>query len=422
MKTNKICDVIYVKGRLETSSPILIGNGDGDFTDIDFVRDGNGEIFIPATTIVGKIRNYLSDFSDKINIFFGDRDQEKQGVFKFYDSFVCGNKKIKVREGVALDYETKTSLENCKFDYEICETGTHFDFRIEVIIREEDKEKEKEIENILYIILSNLKEGNIYFGAKTNRGFGKIILRDLVIEKIELKKDLSLWINFKWDNFKNNLDLDKLNHKLFSVEREEEKIEVTFEIPYSILIRDYKIEEDVDASHIQCNGKSIIPGTSWAGFFRSVCFNILNDLGKNTNILSEMFGFVDKENKKSKPSKIVFNESIIENYKLIPNTRVKIDRFTGGNVESALYSTEPSFNGKVKLNILIKEKDKNRRDAYLDLIMLSLREIQNGFYAIGGETNVGRGILKIEKVTLNKNNVIVEEYGKSGYVNLLKII
>lgn len=421
MKTNKICDVIYVKGKLETSSPILIGNGDGDFTDIDFVRDGNGEIFIPATTIVGKIRNHLSEFLDNVEIFFGDRDQEKQGVFKFYDSFISSNEKIKIREGVALDYETKTSLENSKFDYEICETGTFFDFRIEVVIREEDKARENEIENILYIILSNLKEGNIYFGAKTNRGLGKTILRDLVIKKIELQKDLNEWINFRWDNLNPNFDLDKLNHKLFSIERKEEKIEVDFEIPYSILIREYKIEEDVDASHIQCNGKSIIPGTSWAGFFRSICFNIFNDLQKNTDILLEMFGFVNEKSKESKSSKIVFDESIIEGNKLIPTTRVRIDRFTGGNIESALFSNEPSFNGKVKLNILIKEKDENKRKGYLDLIMLSLREIQNGFYAIGGETNIGRGLLKIEKVTLNKNEITVEDYGLAGYKNLMKL-
>ncbi|MEO0237630.1 MAG: RAMP superfamily CRISPR-associated protein [candidate division WOR-3 bacterium] len=430
MKENKICKIYYIKGILEAISPILIGNGEDELTDIDFVRDGEGKIFVPATTIAGKIRSFLKNCikDDLIDYCFGNLIDENgdvgnQSIFKFYDGNVCEKEKNKVREGVSIDYETKTSIDKSKFDYEIVDVSNKFLLRLEVVLRENILYKEKEIEEIIYIIISSLKNGEISFGAKTNRGLGKVILQDEKIQKVDVSKNIKEWINFQWDSIKENIRYEDLNHKIFNLDKSDIcKIEVFFDIPYSILIREYKIEEDVDATQIQSNGRPIIPGTSWAGFFRSSCYQVLKELNKDAEkVINDLFGYVKESDKTSKPSKIVFEESVIENGKLIPNTRIRIDRFTGGNIESALFCNEPCFNGKTKLKIFLKEKDESLMNSYIELLMLVLREIDNGIYAIGGETNVGRGLLKISKVLVNDKEKYIKDFEKNGYENLMKI-
>ena len=72
--------------------------------------------------------------------------------------------------GIKLD-ENKITEDGAKFDFEIVETGTTFDFRIEITVRENDN-----IENmkkIVDIILNGINNGEILFGYKSKRGYGK---------------------------------------------------------------------------------------------------------------------------------------------------------------------------------------------------------------------------------------------------------
>ena len=70
-------------------------------------------------------------------------------------------------------------------------------------------------------------------------------------------------------------------------------------------------------------------------------------------------------------------------------TRNKIDRFTGGVVNSALFDEQPHYGGKVTLYIAIKDA----QDWQKGLLLLALKDLGNGIQPIGGEANVGRGIL-----------------------------
>ena len=93
-------------------------------------------------------------------------------------------------------------------------------------------------------------------------------------------------------------------------------------------------------------------------------------------------------------SRIVFDESMdSEKTKLIELMRTKIDRFTGGACDTGLFASKIAVGGKHTLNIMIKNAEKYE----IALILLVIKDIENGLLAIGGETNVGRGIFEIDK-------------------------
>jgi hypothetical protein len=70
--------------------------------------------------------------------------------------------------------------------------------------------------------------------------------------------------------------------------------------------------------------------------------------------------------------------------------RVKIDRFTGGASNGALFTARPWFGGETTLKILCpKGKPK-----YEELLNISIKALKRGMLTVGGETSIGRGVFK----------------------------
>ncbi|MDD4157085.1 MAG: RAMP superfamily CRISPR-associated protein, partial [Candidatus Cloacimonetes bacterium] len=71
---NHISYKYYVKGELEITSPLIIASGNDEIADLQCIRDKDGKLFIPATTIAGNIRDYLNRHfknDNLINLIFG---------------------------------------------------------------------------------------------------------------------------------------------------------------------------------------------------------------------------------------------------------------------------------------------------------------------------------------------------------------
>lgn len=196
---------------------------------------------------------------------------------------------------------------------------------------------------------------------------------------------------------------------------EKDVLSVNFNIPYHILIRDFDISESADFVHIKCANDPVIPGTSWAGFFRNTIYKLLKEAKVEEDniksILNDLFGYVlteennknnDMKIKKSVPSKIIFDESEIKESQSIDYTRNRVDRFTGGVVEGALFTEKSQYNGKTTLTAYFPKE-------YRDLLLVALLEIDYGLAAIGGSTAVGKGILEVESVKINDKTINLKE-------------
>jgi len=402
---DKITERIYIRGKLELVSPLVLGSGQDENTDIDLIRDWDGRPFIPGTAIAGAVRHYLDEILEQelVKTVFGKKEKDSiQSLISFYDALPLGDPKIRIRDGVRLGHETKTAEDQTKYDYEILEPGHAFSFKSEVVIRENHVSDKDRINDLLFLMLSSLKDKKISFGAKTRRGFGMMRLYDEEVLCLNIPDDVQKWIDFTW-NFEGKKDISVLQKNILQIsETEFTEISAEFEIPYSILIRHYSDSPgEPDTTHLSSNGKSVIPGTSWNGAIRHAVYHILKQLNKSEELTNDLFGYVKEDKKDAKASRIIIRESLIDGGELLTYTRNKVDRFTGGVVDSALFDEMPHYHGKVKLNIAIKKPEKWE----IGLILLALKDMGNGIQPVGGGANIGRGILKAQKISIQSDTI-----------------
>jgi len=98
-------------------------------------------------------------------------------------------------------------------------------------------------------------------------------------------------------------------------------------------------------------------------------------------------------------SRVVTEESLVTNGSDLVQSRVKIDRFTGGSFPTALFSQQPVFGGdaaEVKLSLALR----NPEDAEIGLLLLVLKDLWTEDLPLGGESSVGRGRLAGKQATL----------------------
>lgn len=108
---------------------------------------------------------------------------------------------------------------------------------------------------------------------------------------------------------------------------------------------------------------------------------------------------VYRKTKDSKSSRVRIAESTIQKPLMFDYTRNKINRFTGGTVDTALFDERAVYNKKattVSLSMSIENIEPYEKD----FLLLILKEIGNGLAPIGGETSIGRGILEIYEVKI----------------------
>jgi len=168
-----------------------------------------------------------------------------------------------------------------------------------------------------------------------------------------------------------------------------------------------------DAVHMKSLDDWILTGTSLKGAIRARAERIVNTLGKKTEIIDELFGKVDDENRSkvgdenrsddAKKGRIQVKESILPRFVAELQTRIKIDRFTGGTIETALFDTMPLWSGHDKVVKNIEICVRQYKDHEAGLLLLVLKDLWTGDLAVGGEKNIGRGVFQGVEATIQCN-------------------
>ena len=396
---------IYYYVRMELLSPISIGNGDDLLTDHDCLRNSKGVPFIPGTSLAGVFSHYLSDemlalFTPKIG------DEYKQSPYYISDANVVLDEKKRnvstsIRDGVKLKPD-KIAEDGAKFDFEIVESSTKFDFRIEVIVRDHDNIDK--MKKVVDVILHGLNSGEILLGYKSKRGYGKVKIEDVKIKEFTKNslEEMLLFDKYQMDKY------DQYSIPDIDNENKYDYMQVHLRQVGGISIRKYSATAgEVDFEHVTSNGKPVIPGTSWNGLIRRQIAEYLDDdIISNCCVkINDWFGEAKKRDTTGRASNIIIEESIIQDAKRIQITRNKISRFSAGVSNRALFSEVSYFNGDTVLGIKVKKSIEEDPDnsRIIGLISLVIKDIDNGFIALGGQTAIGRGLFKVLKVTLNGN-------------------
>ena len=444
-RSRKIKARIVVEGDLILLTPAHFGNGDGsDETDLPLLADALEPTrpLLTGASLAGALRAYLRRISSKDasldKALFGGAKGDDAGEQSplIVDDALGQAAGVELRDGVKLDPTTRTAAEGALFNIETWAAGTVFPLRLELILL--DREDQREIPmQALAAALTGLSNGSITLGARKRRGYGQARVEQWRIRRFNLAEsvdDLLDWLqkgNDKLDGTAITVATQDGNRKPLTddelmtvllrafgssaqpISNQENvfTLSAEFALESSLLIRGSTGRDDLGPDmvhlHSRRNGKQepmpILSGTSLAGALRARATRILNTLNPNKTqqIIAEMFGPEMKGKVTPKASRVVVEECEIVNAvtDLVQN-RIRIDRFTGGVVEGALFSEQPAF-GKKDTCLTIRLRLLDPKDYEIGLLLLLLKDLWTGDLPLGGEISVGRGRLRGRSATLS---------------------
>lgn len=441
MKQESIAAKIVAEGELVLDAPLLIGSGGGaegeDDKDIHVLRNKEGIPYIPGTSLAGVLRAFVeADDPEAGALIFGtpqDRYSnavlELQSALSIYDVKLSNARTI-VRDGVSIDGVTGVAVEHHKFDYEAIDSGAHGILQLEITLRGIHAAEQENLDAALERLRGRLL-GGFYLGAHTTKGFGRAHMSNLTVNRYDFRqpKDVLAWLSPErkesscHEQYEGNTE-----QRVYAAE--DFVIDADFALAHSLIIRDYdKATRDAQSSgdttisavmKTDSRRRYIIPGTSLKGVLRHRSDYILQQLGAATlpseawplgreEALVEYTMGPSPETMKLRPieakrrSRFLVDEAVITQGVIAKEqSRNRIDRFTGGTIDTALFTTKPIWQKKreepvVRLHFGVKAAESWEAG----LALLLLKDLWLGRTVIGGEKSIGRGTLKGVRATIS---------------------
>lgn len=436
-KSRKIVKRVVVEGTLVLQTPAHFGSGDAEGAVMPLVFDEvNNKPLLTGASLAGALRGYLSNYDTgyrskqtaeglTAKLFGGIRQDDRGYQSSLVVDDAYGDKPadangeklmIELRDGVKIEDKSRTATDNALYTFTMWSAGITFKLRFELLISERDEAEN--LRKALATALNGLQNSEITLGARKHRGFGRVKVKEWNVREFEMatRGDLLAWIK---DGGK---DLTPANSKsgndIFSLlgispanpkedKRERFVMKATFALESSILIRANSTVADM--GHLRSGDKPIVSGTSLTGAIRARALKIAKTLSfgpEAKKLIDGLFGaHGDNENKdkgKDKTEKRTASRITVEEREItggnttMVQSRVAIDRFTGGALDTALFNQQPNFGGTVQINLEIR----NPKEAEIGLLLLVLKDLWTADLPIGGESSVGRGRLQGQRAEL----------------------
>lgn len=430
--SRKIVERIVITGDLVLQTPTHFGNGEEDpYVDLPLTLDAyDGRPMITGTSLAGALRNALRERLDGyasssekaespvVKLFGGRRGeaQERQSLLIVEDA-LCTEQKplIELRDGVAIDPGSGAAAQGLKYDLQLLSAGTKFQLGFELLVPVDEAEA---LRAALAVSLHLLAAGEIYLGARKRRGFGKCQVEHWKVWRYDLTTAAGLKGSLAHDHPnwldalspKDGSDIAQLlgaPNALSEIpdRREFFELEGDFQLDGSLLIRSgFEALTGPDVMHLQSRRNAslapIISGTSLAGVMRARALKIAQTLaggplGASPTMVEKLFGYGPKDKNDDetdgRASRVEVYEQVVE----APSPawaqqRVRIDRWTGGALDTGLFAEAPLEAGKVKLIVRIRKP----ADSEAAFLLYVWKDLWASDLPIGGEGSVGRGRLK----------------------------
>ena len=111
----------------------------------------------------------------------------------------------------------------------------------------------------------------------------------------------------------------------------------------------------------------------------------------NTDIINTIFGYVDED--QACASNIIVHEVDIKGAKPLTMVRTGVSRFESAVRKGSLYTEKTYVDGTLNVRIDVRKGNDPQDEAWiLGMLLLVLKDLQNGLLAVGGQTAIGRGI------------------------------
>lgn len=425
-KSRQIVRRIVVTGELLLTAPAHLGSGEtAGVVDMLLLRDAvEGRPLLPGTSLAGALRGHLLARAAG----YGVHEAERHGVAKLFggtkgdddgaqspliiDDALAIAGPAEVRDGVKIDPARRTALDSAKYDVELLPAGTRFPLRFELLLSKSESEASRATA-LLARALAALEEGEIQLGARRSRGYGACRVEGwrAVAYDLTTVDGLLAWVSADhgWAQLPAEAVREGTAAAILGAEpadrdrRHRFVVELVCAIDGALLIRSDALlgaGRQPDFVHLRNqDGYPVISGTSLAGALRARALRIAEQVrpGQGLAIVDRLFGR-DLHAARNEPtmSRLVVGEAIIEEGRTVVQSRVSIDRFTGGALDTALFSEAPQFGGRVNLRIELRSPEPGE----VGLLLLLLKDLWTGDLTIGGEASVGRGRLRGLHATL----------------------
>lgn len=422
-------------GTLTLETALQLGGEGSERVDMPVLRDGREEKpLLPGTTLAGALRSALTDRlvgygapepPEVARLFGGSRgdDLGSQSPLIVFDAIgtIPQGQGVEIRDGVAISPATGIAEDHKKYDYEVLPAGTTFPIRLDLLLPAppsrdgEAPPDEKSLLETLATALDAFVRGENAFGAKRSRGLGRV-RAVWAAKRFDLGSPQG-WLEWVLSDHERPLAADPnqpyIGHalelaapqelrpiRLLPDRRNRIVIDLDLTLVHDILIRSPATNPGApDVVHLHSGGSPILPGTSLAGVLRAQALRIAKLVrhahGDAELWIDRLFGprFEGQRpsgNLKPRASRLRVGEARLQNSTPHTQTRVAIDRFTGGVVETALFEEQTEAGGSATVRLELR----NPEDGELGLVLLVLKDLLEGTLPVGGTSSVGRGLLR----------------------------
>lgn len=416
-QSRQITKRIVVECDLVLQTPAHFGSGDEAGSLVPLIVDElTQQPLLTGASIAGALRSYLwtvqygygcAQTSEGVAaLLFGGSRQDNDGhqsrliVNDAYGKNTC----VELRDGVKINSKSRTADEGKLYTFMVWAAGATFRLRFELLITENDDQVQ--LRQALAVALDGLQTGEVTLGARKRRGYGRVSVAVWYVREFELTNhdELLAWVRDEDTHMTKKHavgDLFEALHVSTKLEDKRERFmfQGLFNLQSSLLIR---AESTVtDMGHMRSRGKPVLSGTSLSGAIRARALKIANtlEIPDAEILINAMFGiFGDEAEDKRTASRVFVEEHLIEGgeSEQWAQSRVSIDRFTGGALDTALFDQQPQFGGQVHVNLELRKP----ADREIGLLLLVWKDLWAGDLPLGGESSVGRGRLNGQSATL----------------------
>ncbi|WP_341530137.1 RAMP superfamily CRISPR-associated protein [Nostoc sp. UHCC 0302] len=461
---------IKVGGILIAQSPIHVGgHGGNPQIDLALAVNGEGQYYIPGTSLAGAFSSWIEKDRQANSVWGYQQPKDADGHASFIiveDALIQGVN-TEIRDGVGINRELATASVKAKYDRAILPRGCKIPLNMTLDIPLKSEEEATDYKNTFSSLIKSLEYGEIRLGAAKTRGLGKVKLSNLNVRQVNLNERDGILKALR-DNYE---IVTKDFLETYSISAQNQKCKLTFEIywqpqsPLMVKAEGNGIAVDILplVSAIENSLTFVLPGSSIKGalrfqaerIIRTVCPSIVKASSNfmeqiELPLVDELFGTRAKANNSThKGIGSLFIDDCYANVPITPSAwediqaatdeknlrdalnnanlqniqqafHVAVDRWTGGAADGMLYSNLDLMKISWKPISLILDITHLTKDNFspISLLLLCLRDFVDGRIPLGYGTNRGMGSIRVNKITINGDN-LPDKLTKFTHVTLL---
>lgn len=364
-RTIKTLGKTIIYSKLELKTNLHIGSDKASIdTDALCIRNAEGDLIIPGTTLAGIFRSNLETLFGENDTLIRDlfgfigTDESIASNIIFQDALLENPQNINsdIRDGVKINRKYLSAEEGAKYDKETVLRGSIFQGIITINKTDKNMLQFNKYIELLKVAFYNLNEGLVPIGGGSSRGLGLCSIKECHFCSLDFTNskhlnDFLLGDFYDFEKIKNEPKyLKPFGFKAYSKDLEPQKADYFIKADYIVtpveplLINGPRTnDEEVDFHFVKTNDTYFIPGSSAKGPVRNRAEIILATLGVSNGqtVIERLFGSTEQKSK-------------LQFYDLFPRGELemkyfdhnKIDRFTGGTMEKALFNEKLVFNGQ----------------------------------------------------------------------------